>query len=122
MNNFLITYVDTPQSDVGVTPQVFKLSRKCEPDEVTIPERTLCFFFVQSNLQTAEQLRETIIGVGIGNLVSIIHSAASRVNSSLYCIGKEYSDEEGKKWIYNPYTKTKLASAFLWKDYKVIDM
>lgn len=122
MNYFLITYVDTPKSDVGVTPQIFKLSRKCGPDEVTVPERTLCFIFVQSNLQTVEQLKETIIEVGIGNLTSIIHSADSKVISSLYCIGKEYSDDQGKKWISNPYTRTRLASALLWKDYKVIDM
>ena len=122
MNHFLITYVDTPKSDVGVTPQIFKLSRACGPDDVTVPERTLCFIFVKSELQTAEELAETLIGVRIENFISLFRSNESSLESCLYCIGKEHCDEQGKKWIYNPYTQTRLLASTLWKNYKVINM
>lgn len=122
MNHFLIAYVDNPMCDVGVTPKVYKLSRACGPDDVTVPERTLCFIFVTSKLQTAEELTETLIGIRFENFISLIRSTDSHLESCLYCIGKEQCDEHGKKWIYNPYTKTRLASALLWKNYKLIDM
>lgn len=122
MNHFLITYVDNPKSDVGVTPNVFKLSRACGPDDVTVPERTLCFIFVTSKLQTAEELAKTLIGVRIENLVSLFRSDDSSLESCLYCIGKEQCDEQGRKWINNTYTHTRMLASTLWKNYKVIDM
>lgn len=122
MPNFLITYVDSHNSDVGISPQVYPVSHVLDPDDVTVPERTIAFLFVSGNFRSAQELRESIMGVSMGKLVTIIHSAPLNIESPLYCIGREEADSAGNRWIINPYTKTRVASWLLGTNYTVIDM
>lgn len=123
MARYLIAFVCCPQADLEYFPKVFSVSNNCSPYDVTVPDNTLFYTFVQANVKTANELAESFLAFNLGNMLISHHTIPfeKENDGKRYFIGK-LGNFLGNDGIFNPKTNTFILANTLSEIDEVIDM
>lgn len=123
MARYLITLVCNPDSNIKYFPKVFSVHDDCSPYDVTVPENTICFTFVNANIKTVQEFEESLIAIKIGCsdfINSPIHFEKEN-GGKRYFIGKR-GFLFGIEGVFNSKTETFITADSLSDIDEIIDM
>ena len=86
MNRFLICF----SAEKPPITKVYKLKKVTEPEDMTVPENTLFFCVVKTNLGTIKDVLETMATIELGNqgaYFSFTKDIIELENKTMYCVG-----------------------------------
>lgn len=122
MARFLLTFVHTPLNEVPLFVKAFRLKSAHSPDEVSIPENTMIFAFVEADTNSPEELASSFVTLKLGNFSRMSSSVNFHVeNDKFYVVGKRVYINDIEV-IYNEKLHAYIPVNLLDENYEVVDM
>lgn len=123
MARYLLALVYDSHSVAKYLTKVFCIHDACSPYDVTVPENTICFTFVNSNVKTAKEFEESFIAIEIGhkNFTNSSIPFEKENGGKRYFIGKR-GFIFGLEGILNLKTETFVTADSLSEIDEIIDM
>lgn len=122
-SRYLVTFVFDEKLDIMLFPKVFKLRSASSPDEVTVPENTIFFIFVNADVDTPEELQTAFLGLKIGLKASISCSIPYKIeNDGMHYFVGIPKTIKGVDGVLNTSTRIFTPLAFAGINYQIIDL